>query len=222
MTQFQPPPDLPGAVYPGQDGAPVGGAPPRWSAAAVSGFVLSLLGCTGIGAVLGLILGFVGIAATRGGRRRGMGLAIAAIPISLITGLVGALVGWLGFLGLRMVTDTPEQLLAIMGTRVASVSEGADALRDVSSDGFRAEVNAEAIEAWLTKVWGTHGRLTGSEPDKTNPGGTMPGGNPFLGLEGKFVNGPANITVVFDAGSVWSTPEIVDIEVDGVSPRDSD
>ena len=80
-----------------------------WSVAAIAGLVLSLLGCSLIGAVLGLILGIVGITRTRGGRRRGMGLAIAAIPISLGTGLIGVFLG-IGMVGLTRMAAEMEQL----------------------------------------------------------------------------------------------------------------
>ena len=77
MTQFGPPPVPP----PGMAMPDARSDPPPWSAAAIGAFVLSLLGFIGITAVLGLIFSIVGIVATRRGRRRGMGLAIAAIPI---------------------------------------------------------------------------------------------------------------------------------------------
>ena len=61
---------------------------PPFSRLALSGFVCSLLGWTGMGAILGVIFGIAGILATAGGRLRGRGLAIAALPISLVTGAV--------------------------------------------------------------------------------------------------------------------------------------
>ena len=222
MTQFQPPPDAPGIGHPDHYAPPVGSSPPRWSAAAVSAFVLSLLGCTGIGAVLGLILGPVGIVAARGGHRRGFGLAVAAIPISLVTGVMAVFIGWLAYTSVRLVMDTPRQLSAIMGTEVVDASEAWEALRDLASDEFRAEVSAETAQAWLATVWETHGRLVDVQPDEATRGGSTPDGDPFMNFDSRFVNGRANVRIVFDARSVWTAPKIVDIEVDGVSPRDSD
>ena len=93
MTQFQPPTPGPAMAPGGPVGVPPAfNEPVRWSAAAVAGFVLSLVGCLIVTAPLGLILGIVGIVTTRGGRRRGMGLAIAAIPISLLTGVFSLIV----------------------------------------------------------------------------------------------------------------------------------
>jgi len=63
--------------------------PPRWSALAITAFVLSFIGFLGFTAILAIIFGAVGIWVTRAGCRRGMGLAIAAIPIALVTGLFG-------------------------------------------------------------------------------------------------------------------------------------
>jgi hypothetical protein len=59
-------------------------------------------------------------------------------------------------------------------------------------------------------------------PAQVQPGGTTIENNPYMSHEGKFVNGTANIKVVFDARTVWGDPKIIDIQVDGVSPFDSD
>ena len=220
MTQFQPPPQPPDDAYAGSGGPPLAGAPVKWSAAAVSGFILSFLGCTGIGAVFGLILGVIGIVVTRGGRRRGMGLAIAAIPISLITGLLALAFGFAIFAGLQMMARATDHLPAIIGGEVTSQADAADLLLSLTTDQLRAEVGPEKAQAWLAQVAEKHGKLVEVEPSRD--GGQTPDGNPFLSFGGKFVNGRANINIVFDAASVWTGALIADIEVDGVSLRESD
>jgi hypothetical protein len=202
--------------------APEVGAPTRWSAAAVSGFVLSWLGCTGLGAVLGLILGITGIVVTRGGRQRGMGLAIAALPISVVSAALGLGLAFSVIVGVRLIAFVPAQLPAVLGTQAGSTSEAAAALLELGSDDFQAEISVEKAEAWITKVRQKHGKLVEMVPAQVNPGGSTPEGNPYMSHEGKFVSGQANIKVVFDANTVWGKPKILDIQVDGVSPFDSD
>lgn len=221
MTQFQSPLQPPGAAQPGSYAPAVSGPPTRWSAAAISGFILSLLGCTGVGAVLGLILGIIGIFATRGGRRRGMGLAIAAIPISLIMGLMSLGLAVLAIAGVRM-SHVATELPAIMGAEAAGPSAAADVLLNLASDEFREEVGPEGVLPWLVHVAKTHGKFVEAVPTTGNPMGSTPEGHLYLSLDGKFVNGRTNIKIVFDAESIWGLPKIIDIEVDGVSPRKSD
>jgi hypothetical protein len=223
MTQFQPPPQPPDDAYAGSGGAPFAGAPVKWSAAAVSGFILSLLGCTGIGAVFGLILGVIGIVVTRGGRRRGRGLAIAAIPISLVTGAVVLVLGFAAVTMARKVTQATDHLPAIIGGEVTSQADAADLLLSLTTEQLRAEVGPEKAQAWLAQVAKKHGKLVEVEPSlEGKPSGRTSDGNIFLSKGGKFVNGRANIKIIFDAASVWTGARIADIEVDGVSLRESD
>ncbi|MFC5729625.1 MULTISPECIES: DUF4190 domain-containing protein [Nocardioides] len=74
-----------GAGGGGAYGAPPGGGfpnqQPKTDGVSVASFVLSLLCCTGL---LGLILGFVGLSRTKGGKRKGRGFAIAGIVLGLL------------------------------------------------------------------------------------------------------------------------------------------
>jgi len=217
MTQFQQPPYSPG----GHMGSPAGvppaiHRPPPWSAAAISGFVLSLLGCVGITAILGLILGIIGVVTTRGGRRRGLGLAVAAIPISLVTGalsillLMGVLLGIsAGVLAARLPT--------VFEANSSQMDAAVFALREIGSDDFNATVSTEAIRSWLEQVAVKHGKLV--EVGKPTPSGpTTSSDAKAFSFEGKFVNGRANITIAF--GLEDYRIKLHDMQVDGVSPRD--
>ncbi len=217
MTQFQPPtpyePQPPG----GYDSlSREAGDPQRWSASAITGFVCSLLGCTGIGAILGIIFGVVGIVVTHSGRRRGLGLAIAAIPVSLLTGLVSALVfiGMAGFFGLGVfMARLPEVLSGDTAAMPAAVSS----IRGLASDEFNDTVTDDDLEAWLEAVASKHGRLVELlEPKPVQTGST--GVNPAFDLSAKFVNGRANVRIVLNMQEPWR-PKVQDIEVDGLSPR---
>lgn len=88
-------------------GQPVyGGGPyaqePKTDAVSITAFVLSLTFCL---SVVGLILGFVGLSRTKGGKRKGRWAAIAAIPIGLVlTGISAVLVAVVGIFAASVVT----------------------------------------------------------------------------------------------------------------------
>lgn len=217
MTQFQQPPYGPGSPVGGPAGIPPGiHRPPPWSAAAISGFVLSLLGCLGITAILGLILGITGIATTRGGRRRGLGLAIAAIPISLVTGALSIVLGMAMLMGISFGT-LAARLPEVFEADSSTMDVAVDALREIGSDDFNETVSTETIRSWLGQVAVKHGKLV-ELVKPTPPGPTAPSDGKTFSMEAKFVNGPANITVTF--GLENYRIKLHDIQVDGVSPRD--
>lgn len=212
MTQFQPPP--PPMPYP-----PQGAAGPdtsrRWSASAIAGFVLSLLGCTGIGAILGLILGVVGIFATRDGRRRGLGLAIAAIPISLLTGAMSVVIG-MGLVvsaGMMTVLAKLPELLNVDASGVAD-------LRELTTDAFDSAVTDQELRTWLEQLGQEHGKLMGIF-EGARPTTRKQDGRIVFSIPGKFVNGNADISIAFAYESFRSL-KVDDIQVDGVSPRTPD
>jgi prepilin-type processing-associated H-X9-DG protein len=70
---------------------PAPAAAPKTSGLAIASLVCSLLGCTGIGAVAGLILGFVALSQIKksAGKMTGRGLAIAGVIISAIVIVLG-------------------------------------------------------------------------------------------------------------------------------------
>lgn len=192
--------------------------PPRWSALAITAFVLSLIGFLGFTAVLGVILGIAGIAVTRGGRRRGMGLAIAAIPISLVTGALGALFLVTGVMVWRM-SEMSKRIEPALSASTADVNKGADEIFAMGSPEFQSAAPNDRIETWLADVKQKHGTLSGFEKQdelgfitRNSSGGFV------LNLRGKFINGPALVRVRFSANYILE-PRIDDIDVDGVSPR---
>ncbi|GAA3551914.1 DUF4190 domain-containing protein [Nocardioides daeguensis] len=92
-----PPPPAPyasgsGGGY-GAPGAFPGGSdpmPPKTDGISIAALVTSLLCCL---APLGVILGFVGLSRTKGGQRKGRGLAIAGIVIGLLMSIGTAVAG---------------------------------------------------------------------------------------------------------------------------------
>jgi hypothetical protein len=218
MTQFQPPPPPPQGGYasPASYGPP--GLPP-WSIAAIAGFVLSLLGFLGVTAVLGLILGIVGIITTGDGRRRGRGLAIAAIPISVVTGAIFVLL-LAAILFFLRAAELPIKLQSALAADSSSLVGAADTLRELGSAKFNDEVSAEAMQAWLKQINAKHGKLTSAKLDTDKMVSWRPDGATSLNVSGKFVNGPALIQLVFSKEKAWSL-RIDDIDIGGSSPRGS-
>lgn len=95
--QPAPPPPYAGASGAGggygAPGAFPGGSdplPPRTDGISIAALVTSLLCCL---APLGVILGFVGLSRTKGGQRKGRGLAVAGIVIGLLMSIGSAIAG---------------------------------------------------------------------------------------------------------------------------------
>lgn len=216
MTQFQPP-TIPPAIPTYQPHQPSVPQDRPWSVAAISGFVLSWLGCIGIPAILGLILGVVGIAKTRGGVRRGRGLAIAALPISCVSfvfGIIGAFMAFASITALNMaMVQIPEALMS-MDT---DVDAAVVALREISSEHFKQSIDEETLKAWMIKVSTDHGKITGID-DSVLP--TLVEDDDFLVIEllGKFINGPANLKITIFVNGIDF--QLDDIAIDGLSPKD--
>jgi|CXWL01.1.fsa_nt_gi hypothetical protein len=192
--------------------------PPRWSALAITAFVLSLIGFLGFTAISGIIFAIAGIAVTRGGRRRGMGLAIAAIPIALVTGVIGATLVYGGVTFYRMY-KTSEKVVPVLSASSDKSADGAEAILALGSVSFREKVDQSRLEQWLREVHHKHGNLAKLERDPdTNPITANSAGNAVLNLRGKFTNGPALMRFTFSNESLLD-PRIDDIDVDGLSPR---
>jgi hypothetical protein len=80
-------PQMPGA-YDGGSGGPMAARPPR-SGVALASLILGFLGCVPLASVVAVVLGVMGISATKGGKKSGRGFAIFGI----ILGLVG-MIAW--------------------------------------------------------------------------------------------------------------------------------
>lgn len=185
-------------------------SPPRWSAIAVTGFVLSFL--LGL-APLGVVLGIVGIFRTRGGRRRGMGLAIAAIPIGLVVSVV------VGMAVLFLVTlfdmqQTAVKAGAVLRAGKTTVAEKTEAFyREFPR--FESFAPREEFTEWLNGVIDTNGSMTGWKAAKT-PVQPRSDGSWELHYTGEFVNGTADVGITLFPAD-WRQMDLRDMSVDGVS-----
>lgn len=182
---------------------------PRWSAAAITGFVMSFLLVL---APLGVILGIVGIVRTWGGKRRGMGLSIAAIPIGLIVATITTIVIVMAVVMFAVMTTSRDSIKMWRASSVNIATEASE-FYDVMSPRFRVKVTEEAFQAWAKAVSTKHGTLQGVRNAKRVLVPTSDGGY-VVNFTGEFVNGSANIAVTIGLKNNW-TPEIDNIEVDG-------
>jgi hypothetical protein len=188
-----------------------------WSALAITGFVCALLGFLGFTAILGIIFGIAGIVATRGGRKRGMGLAIAAIPISLVTGAFCVFFVFMIFIAAKMFA-LPQHLRPALSaddpTNAAAIAD----LREAASEDFNSEVSDDQLKAWLVQVREAHGKLVELKIDNSMKRSAS-GNESSFEIEGKFVNGPATVHLTMRAQDMFSM-KFNDVDIGGVSPRD--
>jgi len=188
----------------------------KWSPAAIIGFVLSLLGCTVIGAVLGLVFGVFGIVRCRGGRRKGMGLAIATIPISVVTGVIGVFMG-LAILALGGLLESAQlELPIILGSQGSSLENSAAQLEDYLSESARAAVSDTAILSdWLGAVRSEHGTMVSIKLSRQNRFRPDNDGILRIYFDAQFVNGKTTVLVAYDGTTILSQPRILNLEVGG-------
>jgi len=210
MSQFSPPAGPPPGAMPESPSAAMP-RPQSWSALAITGFVLSLLGCLGITAVLGLIFGVAGIIVTRGGKKRGFGLAVAAIPISLVWGALA--VGGIYFAKTMYVVylDRVEAVVAVVDSTPDNSAEAFARLREGCSEEFLEIIDDESLTSWLATVREKPGALVSAD-DQPVP--VQGGGG--LRINAKFGNGPAPI--IFRFSSRGGTKLLIEyIAIDGLA-----
>jgi hypothetical protein len=186
---------------------------PKLSVAAIAGFILSFLFVL---APIGILLGIVGIFRTRGGRRRGMGFAIASLPIGFITGsltVVMSMALWVFYL---MGTTAIHSTEFLQSSRVVMAEKAADAYEGFSKR-FKLEVDEDRFAQWAMQVAIKHGTLQKIEPPDAKSMKPRDDDTSEINMTGQFVNGPATVSVTI--GFDGLEPEIDDITVDGVSPK---
>lgn len=182
--------------------------------AAIVAFVASLLGFLGITALLGLLLGIVGIVRTAGGQRRGLGLAIAAIPISCITGLVFLGVGAVIYASIGL-SKAREQAVRILRADAAGALAVVQA---VGSDELRAATSEQKVGQWLAAVRERHGAFSGIVPGKLDPQTTDSDTIQTVNFTAQFAKGQVPMGISFSLRfDGWYRLE--DLSIDGMSLR---
>lgn len=199
---------------------PVRHGPAPWSASAIAGFVCSLLGCLGITAVAGLILGVVGLFATSGGKRRGFGFAVAAIPLSLLSGIASGFLLLTILVG-RQIVAAPERVESALVDYARDPEATAEAFRGFMSDEFNEAVSDQQLAQWLAEVNSEHGTLSEILVDPKTLGISKGAtGRVVQGARAKFVNDTVPIEIIFAPHSGFGGLKISDISIDGSSPRE--
>ena len=143
----------PNPNFPAGDFQPI--QPPRTSGAAIASLILGIIGCipllTGI---LAVILGAVGLSATKKPNVGGRGLAIAGLVLGLVS-----IVGWTGFGGLMewaYIETKPTRMAA--KTFVTDLSNG-----DITSANVLCVpgTSKESLQATSDQMkdWGTLGKV---------------------------------------------------------------
>ena len=151
---------------------PTGPAP--MSAMAVTGFVSSLIFCCPVlSPLLGLIFSLVGLSQTKGGARRGRGLAKAGLIISIV---VIPLQG----LGIPMVAGRAQGLVRIAVATTAfqsgDIDTGIAAWYDLASDDLKSAMTGDEFAAWVNAEFEKHGGLQSLQLITNQQGSLSPDG----------------------------------------------
>lgn len=218
MSQYPPPP--PTAYAPGEA---YSAGPPPMSKSAVAALVCSLLVCLpGLHGLLGIVFGIIGLTSTSGGRRRGRGMAIAAIPISVILGSISTLMGFGAFMGFRAMIDLATLPPKLQGVFVAASADPAPAiagLRQISTPAFNRKYSDADLQAWLADIareYGAARSITMGTQGSPSPTGNL------LSLPVSFVNKTtARINLKIDLDEASMSFRISAIDVDGKGPTSS-
>ena len=176
MSQYPPNPGQPmqppfgQAPIPPQYGQPYGdqGYPqqPRGtSGAAIGSLICGILGCFGITPFIALILGFVGIGATKNGQKSGRGMAIAGIILALLW--LGGFVLFGGGIYAIYIGSKPARAVATQFTNDMLAGNVDAAVAECDPEMSREDLQAASDKM---KSWGTLNNLTvvGAKVDNTN------------------------------------------------------
>lgn len=224
MSDMPPPPPPAGAPDSdsGDNFGQFASGPPPWSGSAITGFVSSLLICVPIvSSLVGLIAGIMGISATSGGRRRGRGLAIAAIPISLITGAVSTLVVAMMVLSVRNLFEMRTTLAHIFDAGQLDDSDLQELIDAKMSEGLADSLTPADLRAWVEQVTDEHGSLAEVSMemrDEPTPGGAQA----VVVFPCRFVKGTVDVRVYNEVDIIAGMEFSIDnIEVGGHALRDA-
>ena len=177
---------------------PAGPAP--MSAMAVVGFVSSLMVCCPVlSPLLGLIFSLVGLSQTKGGVRRGRGLAIAGLIISIV---VIPLQG----LGIPMVVGRAKGLfpIAVATTSFQSgdVDAGIAAWYDLASDDLKSAMTEDEFATWVNAEFKKHGGLESLQLSPNQAGSPSPdGGRTQLQWRAQFPSETVDVYTDISVGS---------------------
>ncbi len=223
MSTMPPPPPMDPHAEPGprdDNFAQIAVGPPPWSKSAIIGFVSSLLICIPVvSSLVGIIAGIMGISSTSGGRRRGRGLAIAAIPISLLTGAGCVLVITIVVTAIRSTLEVTKTVERVLKSRGASDTDLQELIDSTMTERAAGATSPEQIRQWAERVIADKGSLAevifqfNFEPASGDSGTDI-----VFVFPCRFVNGTSDVRVAIATASAGGMkPLIDDIEVGGHS-----
>lgn len=145
---------------------PVGPAP--MSGMAVAGFVSSVTVCCPVlSPLLGMIFSLVGLVQTRGGLRRGRGLAIAGLIISLLVSL--PLNCYVAFWGANFARDQVRISSAIKGVDAKNLETLAGPIYELGSPSFKSKITRASLTSWLQARFSSLGGLQSIAMNQQTP-----------------------------------------------------
>ena len=168
MSQMNPPaPPPPGSgAQDAFDAEMMPSGPAPMSGMAVAGFVSAVIVCCPIlSPLLGLIFSLVGLAQTRGGVRRGRGLAIAGLVVAVVFVPIHL---W-GVVWFGNVMASSARLRETMFALRDSSELQTSAIYDLGSPGFQARVTETALQAWIDSKIGSLGDVESLEINPNQP-----------------------------------------------------
>lgn len=128
------------------------------SGMAVAGLVSSIvICCPVISPLLGLILSGIGLSQTSGGQRRGRGLAIAGILVSLLVGVPSTI--WSITWTMNIFLDASMVMQKLTFLDSSNIDETVDTLYAMGSDEFTSAVTKEQLKTWLKTKFDDYGGL---------------------------------------------------------------
>lgn len=154
---------------------PTGPAP--LSGMAVAGFVSSVtICCPVLSPLLGFIFSVIGFIQTREGIRRGRGLAIAGLIISLLlVPLHGGAIIFVGTFG----AGWQKLALTMIELPTGDVDLGLSRVYQMGSTELKSSVSEDEFVGWVSAEFSARGGLQDLEPDRLRPADSSPGGQPM-------------------------------------------
>ncbi len=191
---------------------PTGPAP--LSGMAVAGFVSSVtICCPVLSPLLGFIFSVIGLMQTREGMRRGRGLAIAGLIISL---LIVPLHGWVVIAGGTLAVEMTRIPVAMIGLQTGEIDVALSELYQLGSPDLKSRVGEDEFVEWVRAEFSARGGLQKIAQDVHQPAGPSPDGQHIrMRWAAEFAEGRIVITtdLRFD---IWGHVSLENLIIDEV------
>lgn len=175
--------------------------PPRTNAAAIIGFVASLIFCIPLlTQLVGLVLGIVGISLSGKGGRGGRGLGIAAVVISLVVGALWCLAALVTVPMIQSAIAVCKKVPPLMSATEADLPALVAEIREQAfSERLKLQVDDADVISWVHAVLGAHGPLEGFQRSEEIVDPNAQPGEVRIHLIGHFERGKQDIFITLGA-----------------------